>query len=252
MTKPLDLALIGIGSGDPDHLTLQAIKAINRADLILIPLKGDEKSALAALRQGMLDQHLTRPDTIIQTFDMPRRAATGDYLRAVDDWHDAIAVCWQQAIARHPGVADVALLVWGDPSLYDSTLRIAARLDPAPRLTVVPGITSMQALTAGHAIPLNGLGAPVVITTGRRLRDHGWPEGADRVVVMLDGDLAMAGLPEADRLHVWWGGCVGMAEQVLIAGPLPQVIDDIRAARAALRDRLGWVMDIYLLERRAP
>jgi precorrin-6A synthase len=79
----------------------------------------------------------------------------------------------------------VALMVWGDPSLYDSTLRIAARLgDVAVR--VIPGITSLQVLTAAHAIPLNSLAAPVTITTGRQLREHGWPEVPVTVAVMLD------------------------------------------------------------------
>ena len=63
------------------------------------------------------------------------------------------------------GQGIVALLVWGDPSLYDSTLRIAARLNPAPAITVIPGVTSMQVLTAGHAIPVNEVGAPFTVTT---------------------------------------------------------------------------------------
>ena len=49
-------------------------------------------------------------------------------------------------------------MVWGDPSLYDSTLRIAERLDPIPSVKVVPGITSIQALAAAHQIPINDLG----------------------------------------------------------------------------------------------
>ena len=40
----LTLSLIGIGCGDPEQLTLAAIRAINAADLVLIPRKGTEKS----------------------------------------------------------------------------------------------------------------------------------------------------------------------------------------------------------------
>ncbi|MGL6209164.1 MAG: SAM-dependent methyltransferase, partial [Paracoccaceae bacterium] len=40
----IDLTLVGIGTGNPDHLTLQAIKALNAADLVLIPQKGAEKA----------------------------------------------------------------------------------------------------------------------------------------------------------------------------------------------------------------
>jgi len=47
----LTLSLIGIGCGDPEQLTLAAIRAINAADLVLIPRKGADKSDLAELRR---------------------------------------------------------------------------------------------------------------------------------------------------------------------------------------------------------
>ena len=40
----IQLSLIGIGTGNPDHVTLAAVNAMNRADLILIPRKGETKS----------------------------------------------------------------------------------------------------------------------------------------------------------------------------------------------------------------
>ena len=137
-------------------------------------------------------------------------------------------------------------MVWGDPSLYDSTLRIAARL-PGLTVKVIPGITSLQALTAAHAIPLNTLAAPVTITTGRQLRDHGWPEGATTLAVMLDKGGAFTSLPP--DTDIWWGAYVGMPEETLIHGPLAEVSDEILATRARLRAEHGWIMDIYLLRR---
>ncbi|MET0269623.1 MAG: precorrin-6A synthase (deacetylating), partial [Sphingomonas sp.] len=174
------------------------------------------------------------------------------YLPAVRAWHAAIAAAWREAIATHlPRGGRLALLVWGDPSLYDSTLRIAERLRAggmAMRVAVVPGITSLQALTAAHAIPLNTLGGPVLVTTGRRLAEAGWPAGVDTVAVMLDGDTAFTRLDPADT-RIWWGAYLGMAQQALMAGPLADVADAIRVRRRALRDRHGWIMDIYLLRR---
>lgn len=238
------LWLIGIGTGNPDHVTGQAIKALNGADLILIPRKGDAKSDLAEVRELILSQVLTRP-VPVAAYDVPQRADQDDYLGAVNDWHDAIAGVWAQTIAAHPGAQNVALMVWGDPSLYDSTLRIASRLDL--RVRVVPGITSLQALTAAHAIPLNTLAAPVTITTGRQLRDHGWPQGATTLAVMLDKGGAFTVLPP--DTEIWWGAYVGMPEETLIHGPLAQVSDQILATRARLRAEHGWIMDIYLLRR---
>ena len=240
------LLLIGIGTGNPDHVTGQAIRALNGADLILIPRKGQAKSDLADLRRQILSQVLTAPVPVAD-YDVPQRADQDDYLGAVNDWHDAIAKAWADSIALHPGARTVALMVWGDPSLYDSTLRIAARL-PGVAVKVIPGITSLQVLTAAHAIPLNTLAAPVTITTGRQLRDHGWPEGAVTLAVMLDKGGAFTTL-DPDGLTIWWGAYVGMPQQALIHGPLSEVSEDILSTRAHLRAEHGWIMDIYLLRR---
>ena len=50
----ITLTLIGIGTGNPDHLTRQAIRALNAADLILLPRKGAQTSDLADLRRQIL------------------------------------------------------------------------------------------------------------------------------------------------------------------------------------------------------
>lgn len=245
-----DLILVGIGSGNPDHLTRQAIKALNAADVILIPRKGDGKADLADLRCAICADIVTNPATKLVEFDLPvRDASIPDYLARVDQWHDAIALCWAKAISAAPDPAQkVALLVWGDPSLYDSTLRIAARLTPAPKVTVIPGITSLQALCAAHAIPLNDIGAPVLITTGRQLRDAGWPAGVETVAVMLDGDCAFQSLDPAG-VSIWWAGYVGMREEILYSGPLASTGPQIIATRATARAKHGWIMDIYLLRK---
>ena len=244
-----ELILVGIGTGNPDHLTLQAIKALNFVDLILIPRKGADKSDLADLRLQICASVITNPATTIAEFNLPiRDATTPDYLMRVDDWHDAIAVVWARTIAAHPGAARVAMMVWGDPSLYDSTLRIAARLVPGPKITVIPGITSIQALTAAHGIAVNDIGAPFVVTTGRQLREGGWPAGVDSVVVMLDGACSFTSVA-SEGVTIWWAAYVGMANQIAISGALADVAAQIIAARAAARAAHGWIMDVYLLRR---
>ncbi|MBD3787024.1 MAG: precorrin-6A synthase (deacetylating) [Sphingomonadales bacterium] len=252
----IQLSLIGIGTGNPDHITLQGIKAMNAADLILVPLKGEDKADLAGLRLQICRACVTNPATRIETFDLPTRdAATPDYLARVTDWHDTIALRWEAAIRAHlaqGGGPQVALLVWGDPSLYDSSLRIAERVSQRLplALTVIPGITAIQMLCAAHAIPLNDLAAPVTITTGRALRDHGWPVGATTVVVMLDAGGAFATIDPAG-VTIWWGAYVGMAEQVLRAGPLAEIGPEILTLRANARAAHGWIMDIYLMRKTA-
>ncbi len=250
MTGSFTLSLIGIGCGDPSQLTLAAIAAINAADLILIPRKGEEKSDLAELRRAICAQALTSANARVVEFDLPRRdSASDDYRAGVDAWHDAVASAWSREIADHLGTGErVALLIWGDPSLYDSSLRIARRLDPVPQIDVIPGITSIQALCAAHAIPLNEIGEPFLVTTGRRLREGGWPSGVETVVVMLDGGAAFQSLDPAG-LHIWWGAYLGMTDQMLMSGPLVEVSETIITARRKARERHGWIMDSYIIKR---
>ncbi|WP_170517347.1 precorrin-6A synthase (deacetylating) [Ruegeria atlantica] len=243
-----ELSLIGIGTGNPDHVTLQGANAIRDADLILIPHKGENKADLAGLREEIIAAVTDTPPQIAY-FDIPKRRADDGYLRGVDEWHDAIALRWREAIAAHPDARQVALLIWGDPSLYDSSLRIASRLDPQPTTRVIPGITALQALTAAHAIPINDLGAPYVVTTGRRIRDEGWPANASKAAVMLDGECSFQTLDMADY-DIWWGAYVGMKEEILIKGALTDVAQEILDTRAKARADHGWIMDIYLLKKR--
>ena len=244
----ISLVLIGIGTGNPDHLTLAAIKALNSADLVLIPRKGAAKADLADLRRAVCEQFLQNPATKMVDFDLPvRDPGTPDYLHRVNDWHDAIAAVWRSAITEHLGdIGRVALLVWGDPSLYDSTLRIADRLGVA--VSVVPGLTSLQLLTAAHAIPVNGLAEPFLVTTGRKLREAGFPDGVDTVVVMLDGENSFRSI-SATGIDIYWGAFLGMEAEITLSGPLAIIGPQIVTARAVAREAHGWIMDIYLLRR---
>ena len=250
------LTLVGIGTGNPDHLTRQGIGDLNATDVILIPRKGDSKADLAELRESICAAVVTNPATRIVHFDMPLRdSADADYAGAVNRWHDAIAHIWHEKITTHlPQGGKLALLVWGDPSLYDSTLRIAERLKLRMDLqvSVVPGITALQALTAAHAIPLNDINAPVTITTGRQLRDHGWPASADTIAVMLDAECSFCDIDPVG-VSIWWGAYLGMPEQLLMSGPLAEVAEKIRQQRQTARAAHGWIMDTYLmrLERNA-
>jgi precorrin-6A synthase len=243
------LFLVGIGTGNPAHLTLQALRTLNAVDVILIPRKGDSKADLAELRRSICAEMISNSNVRLVEFDLPTRdEATPDYVQRVEDWHDGIAKVWVDALARTHGTKEkVALLVWGDPSLYDSTLRIAARLQPNPQITVIPGITSLQGLTAAHAIPLNDLAAPFTVTTGRQLRDKGWPKGVKRIAVMLDGECSFQSIPQSD-VTIWWAAFVGMPNQTILSGPLTDTAQKIVETRKAMRAEHGWIMDIYILQ----
>ncbi|WP_431233592.1 precorrin-6A synthase (deacetylating) [Mycolicibacterium psychrotolerans] len=237
--------VIGIGAGDPDYVTSQAIRALNDTDVFFAMDKGEAKNDLVALRREICARFIDEPGYRFVELPDPKRAADGDYTQAVADWHSARAELWARAIETELGPDGVgAFLAWGDPSLYDSTLRILDEVAQHVEFDhdVIPGITAIQALTARHRIPLNDVGEPVLITTGRQLRKTGLTGSA---VVMLDGDCAFLGCPPQTR--IWWGAYLGTADELLMSGTVGDVGERIAALRADARAQHGWIMDIYLL-----
>ncbi len=237
--------VIGIGAGDPDYVTAQAVSALNDTDVFFVMDKGEAKSDLVIWRREICARFIDGSQTyrFVELADPPR-SRDGDYPAAVSDWHAARARLWASAIEESLAPGEVgAFLAWGDPSLYDSTLRI---LDAAAQhvdisYDVIPGITAVQALTARHRLPLNDIGEPVLLTTGRKLD----PTFTGTVVVMLDGDCAFRKCPPDTR--IWWGAYLGTEHELLIAGSVGEVGDEIAAVRADARERHGWIMDTYLL-----
>jgi len=246
----MELFLVGCGTGNPDHLTMQGLSALRSAELILLPTKGAQKSALADIRYQILQTHLGASMPQIQNFEIPSRASDIPYQQAVLRWHDEIADRWQTALAKASSPQKVALMIWGDPSVYDSAMRIAERLKPVPEITVIPGISAIQVLTAAHQIPLNRLAGNITIMTGRNLRETGIDDHINDVVVMLDGECSFTSLP-SDAFDIYWGAYLGMPQQLLISGRLTDVAEDIISIRAEARTTNGWIMDSYLLRRKS-
>jgi precorrin-6A synthase len=239
--------VIGIGAGDPDYVTAQAVRALNDTEVFFAMDKGEAKGDLVALRRQICERFIREPRYRFVELTDPSRAKGAEYRKAVTDWHAARAEVWADAFERELGPDGVgAFLAWGDPSLYDSTLRILEAVADRVEFSydVIPGITAIQALTARHRIPLNDIGEPVLITTGRRLSADGLTGAA---VVMLDGDCAFRSCP-ADT-DIWWGAYLGTPDELLVSGTVGEVGEQIVSLRADARARHGWIMDTYLLRR---
>jgi precorrin-6A synthase len=229
-------------------MTVQAIEALNDTQVFFAMDKGEAKSNLVALRREICARFIREPGYRFVELPDPKRSTETGYHEAVSDWHAARATVWATAIAAELGPDGVgAFLAWGDPSLYDSTLRILDAVATEVEFTfdVIPGITAVQALTARHRIPLNEVGEPVLITTGRQLRANGL---AGAAVVMLDADCSFRACPPDTR--IWWGAYLGTPDELLVAGTVGEVATRIATVRAEARARHGWIMDTYLL--RAP
>ncbi|WP_328460821.1 precorrin-6A synthase (deacetylating) [Actinoplanes sp. NBC_00393] len=244
--------VVGIGAGDPDHLTLQAAKAIGRTDVFFLLDKGEAKQSLIDLRERIIRGYSHPRKRIVEGRDPDRDRTPADYTGTIADWRHRRSLVVEELITEHLKDDEIgSILVWGDPSLYDSTIaileEILARGATTFEYEVIPGISSVSALAAKHRIGLNRVGQPVQVTTGRRLAE-GWPEGVDDVVVMLDAQQAFTKYPEAE---IYWGAYVSTEDELLAAGTVAEVGDGIVERRTAAREQHGWIMDTYLLRRQS-
>ncbi|MGW1958005.1 precorrin-6A synthase (deacetylating) [Streptomyces sp. NPDC001920] len=247
--------VIGIGAGDPEQLTLQAVRALRNTDVFFVLDKGEVKSDLTQLRRDLLEAHVPEGTYRIVTALDPERDRSAEgaaYPGAVEDWRSARAGVFERLIADELGEDDVgAFLVWGDPAWYDSTLGILQEVLVRGAVEfaydVVPGISSVSALAARHRTGLNRVARPVQITTGRRLAE-GFPDGVDDVVVMLDAHLAFRRYADQD-IDIYWGAYLGTPDEILVSGPIAEAAPRIERLRAEARERKGWIMDTYLLRR---
>jgi precorrin-6A synthase len=245
--------IIGIGAGNPEHVTVQAINALSQVDVVFVMDKGQEKDDLVRLRRDICARYIKdRPYRFVETTD-PRRDPAASYEQGVRAWHEQRAGIYERLIGEELGEDGCgAFLVWGDPSLYDSTLRIIDQLVERAGVAftheVIPGISAIQVLAARHQITLNRIGKSVHITTGRKLTE-GLPDGIDDVVVMLDGDCSFKAI-DPTGIDIYWGAYLGTSDEILVAGDLRAVGSEIEQARAAAKARKGWIMDTYLLRKR--
>jgi precorrin-6A synthase len=247
------LLVIGIGAGNPDYITMQAVKALNRVDVFFLMDKGRRKDKLIDLRREICERYITAPGYRFAEAHSPERERGDvDYAASVDDLNRAKQQTFERLINDELSDGQCgAFLVWGDPALYDSTIRILRAILDSGRCAfefeVIPGITSVQALAAQHKVPLNSIGRSVEITTGRRLA-AGQVSDADSLVVMLDAEDAyhQVGDPET---QIYWGAYLGTADEILISGKLGDVADEIERVRQTARAEHGWIMDTYLLRK---
>lgn len=249
------ILIIGIGAGNPEHLTIQAVNALNRVDVFFLMDKGEAKGSMIDLRRDICARFIAADRTyrfaMAQSPQWDRHS--GEYNAVIDDLNRGKQTVFEQLIADEMQDGETAgVLVWGDPSLYDSTIRIMADIAASGRhaiaFEVIPGISSLHALTAQHRTTLNTVGQPVEITTGRRLAE-GFPAQTDSVFVMLDGDDTFQRFADDDSLDIYWGAYVGTPQEILISGRLKDVAAQIAQVRATAKQTYGWIMDSYLLRR---
>jgi precorrin-6A synthase len=248
------ILIIGIGAGNPEHVTIQAVNALNQVDVFFVMDKGASKAKLTELRKEICKRYITDDDYRFVDAASPEWArGTADYRATIDDLNHDKQDVFERLIAEEMKDGECgAFLVWGDPSLYDSTIRIVETIAKTGGqdldYEVIPGISSIQALAAQHKVTLNRIGESIEITTGRKIAE-GFPSDVGSVVVMLDANDAYKRFADQD-IDIYWGAYIGTPDEILVSGKLEDVADDIARIRAAARHANGWIMDSYLMRRR--
>jgi precorrin-2/cobalt-factor-2 C20-methyltransferase len=133
---------LGVGPGDPELITLKAIRLMRSCPVIAYPApeQGD------SLARAIMAPHLPGGQ-IEMAIRMPLLA---DRFPAQKVYDGAAA----ELGAHLKAGRDVAVLCLGDPFLYGSFMYLFARLAGAHRTVVVPGVTSMTAAAASLGTPL--------------------------------------------------------------------------------------------------
>ncbi len=251
MPEPIRVRILGVGMG-PQHVTPEVADALRSVDYVLAAFKGADDELLA-LRWEIVDAYTDGSVDVVVVRDPERDRSSGltgeGYQRAVADWHDARAEAYADVLRERGGTA--AFLVLGDPSLYDSTVRVVEKIQELGvpvEFDVLPGISAPQLLAARHRIVLHEVGRPVHVTTGRLLQEA-VAAGQDNIVAMLNPPPERLDLAGLDDWSVWWAANLGTSGERLVSGRLGDVTAQIADARSQARDHTGWVMDIYLLRR---
>jgi precorrin-6A synthase len=248
--------VIGVGPGDPDQVTVEAVRALREVAYFVVTDKsarGGMPDPLVSARGRLLERHLDSAPVVVRIEDPERErrpdrdVSQEEYDAVVARWDEARVAVVEEALLAHEG--DAGFLVWGDPAFYDSTIQILRTIRDRGRLAldlkVIPGISSIQLLAARHQIVLHEVGHPLHVTSGRLLGEA-LAQGQDNVVVMLNRVIELEGV---DDWTIWWGANLGTPSEELVAGRVADVLPAIDAARERVREQAGWVMDIFLLRR---
>ena len=141
---------VGVGPGDPELLTLKAVRTLAEADVVAHFAKagnvGNARRIVQNhLRAGVEELPLLYPVTT----ELPKDCAA--YGEAIGAFYNNSA----SAVARHLDAGrTVAVISEGDPLFYGSYMHLHVRLAPRYRTEIVPGVTAMSGCWSSAGVPI--------------------------------------------------------------------------------------------------
>lgn len=235
----MELIGIGVGPGDPDLLTVAAVRDLSRAGRIFVPVMAAD---VAGRAEAVVRAHVTHHRLERLVFALSDDVAGSQRRR-----HD----CWDTAAARvvmhlreHGGSAAFATL--GDPSVYSTfgyLAKTVRELVPDIRIRTVPGITAMQAAASAAGLNLVEGTEPLTLlplTRDLAALDHALAR--DETVVIYKGGRRLAQLRE----RIAAAGALDRAWCVEHVGT-----PDERITRLTETDAAAYLSTVLVLPRRS-
>ena len=141
---------VGLGPGDPELLTVKAVRALEAASVVSYFAKSGRRGNARTIADrwipaGAEEEPLHYPVTVEIPFDHP------DYVAALSTFYAAAA----ERLAGHLASGrDVALLCEGDPLFYGSFMHLYVRLRERFPCAIVPGVTGMSGCWTAAGEPM--------------------------------------------------------------------------------------------------
>ncbi|MGO0122154.1 precorrin-2 C(20)-methyltransferase [Desulfothermobacter acidiphilus] len=173
---------VGVGPGDPELITLKALRLLEKVPVICAPRSREEGESLSGeVVASLLGEKLRSKELLLLHFPMTR-----DRKVLEGAWREAAS----QVLARLRQGKDVAFVTLGDPSFYSTFpyLRQAV-LDLAPetQTAVVPGVSSLAACMALAGVWVQANERLAVLPVTGSPADEVWPAGCDCLVFLKGG-----------------------------------------------------------------
>ncbi|WP_188611903.1 precorrin-2 C(20)-methyltransferase [Chelatococcus reniformis] len=148
--RPGRLIGVGVGPGDPELMTLKAVRAVGEADVVA----HFAKAGRGGNARAIVTPHL-RPGTRLLPLLYP---VTTELHRHSPAYRAAIAAFFDGAAEAVAAELDagltVAVLSEGDPFFYGSYMHLHVRLAPRYAVEVIPGVTGMSGCWSGAGAPI--------------------------------------------------------------------------------------------------